>query len=62
MTGNISDVNMEMDGACKMDRQNKKCTCARKSRRRKNNARTDKEDNNKINKSVALQLRRAKTD
>ena len=27
----ISDVDMEKDGACKMDRQNKKCSCARKS-------------------------------
>ena len=29
---------MEKDGACKMDRQNKKCSCARKGGRRKNNA------------------------
>ena len=33
---------MVKDGACKMDRQNKKCSCARKSRRRKNSAGTDK--------------------
>ena len=26
------------DGECKLDRQNKKCSCARKSGRRKNNA------------------------
>ena len=31
------------DRACKMDRQNKKCSCARKSGRRKNIAGTDKE-------------------
>ena len=34
---------MEKDGACKMDRRNKKCSYARKSVRRKNNAGTDKE-------------------
>ena len=39
---------MEKDGACKMDRQNKKCSCARKSGRRKNNAGTDKEEENKL--------------
>ena len=39
---------MEKDGACKMDRQNKKCSCARKSRRRKNNAGTDKEEEKKL--------------
>ena len=39
---------MEKDIACKMDRQNKKCICARKSGRRKNNARTDKEQENKL--------------
>ena len=33
---------MENDGACKMD------SCARKSGRRKNNARTDKEEENKL--------------
>ena len=33
---------MEKDGACKMDRQNKQCSCARKSGRRKNNAGTEK--------------------
>ena len=31
-----------------MDRQNKKCSCARKSGRRKNNAGTDKEEENKL--------------
>ena len=41
-TGVISDVDMEKDRACKMDRQNKKCSCARKSGRRKNNTGTDK--------------------
>ena len=35
---------MEKDGVCKMDRQNKKCSCARKSGRRKNNGGTDKEE------------------
>ena len=39
---------MEKDGACKMDRQNKKCSCAGKSRRRKNNAGTDKEEEKKL--------------
>ena len=29
---------MEKDGACKMDKQNKTCSSARKSGRRKNNA------------------------
>ena len=35
---------MGEDGASKMDRQNKKCSCVRKSGRRKNNAETDKEE------------------
>ena len=35
---------MEKDGARKMDRQNKKRSCARKSGRRKNNAGTDTEE------------------
>ena len=39
---------MEKDGACKIDRQNKKCSCARKSGRRKNNAGTDKEEENNL--------------
>ena len=39
---------MEKDGAYKMDRQNKKCSCARKSGRRKNNAGTDKEEETKL--------------
>ena len=34
---------MEKDGVCKMDKQNKKCNCARESGGRKNNAGTDKE-------------------
>ena len=38
----------EKDGGCKMDRQNKKCSCARKSVRRKNNAGTDKEEEKKL--------------
>ena len=44
----ISDVGMEKDGACEMDRLNKKCSCARKSGRRKNNAGTDKEEEKKF--------------
>ena len=31
-----------------MDRQNKKCSCASKSGRRKNNAETDKEEEKKL--------------
>ena len=38
---------MEKDGAYKMDRQNKKCSCARKSGRRKND-RNDKEEEKKL--------------
>ena len=41
-------MGMEKDGACKMDRQNKKCSCARKSGRRKNNTATDKEEKKKL--------------
>ena len=44
---------MEKDGFCKMDRQNIKCSCARKSGRRKNNAGTDKEEENKLAGSLA---------
>ena len=39
---------MEKDGACTMSRQNKKCSCARKSGGRKNNAGTDKEEEKKL--------------
>ena len=39
---------MVKDAACKMDRQNKTCSCARKSGRRKNNAGTDKEEEKKL--------------
>ena len=39
---------MEKDGASKMERQNKKFICARKSGRRKNNSRTDKDDERKL--------------
>ena len=39
---------MEKGGACKMDRQNKKCSCARKSGRSKDNAGTDKEEEEKL--------------
>ena len=36
-----------------MDRQNKKCSCARKSGKRKNNAGTDKEEEMKFAGSLA---------
>ena len=36
-----------------MDRQNKKCSCVRKSGRRKNNARTDKEGEKKLAGTLA---------
>ena len=36
-----------------MDRQNKKCSCARKSGERKNNAGTDKEEENKLTGPLA---------
>ena len=39
---------MEKDGVCKMDRQNRKCSCARKSGRRKHNAGTDKDKEKKL--------------
>ena len=39
---------MEKEGACKIDRQNKKYSCVRKSGRRKNNAGTDKEEEKKL--------------
>ena len=39
---------MLKNGACKMDTQNKKRSCARKSGRRKNNAGTDKEEEKKL--------------
>ena len=39
---------MEKDGVCKMDRQNKKYSCARMSGRRKNNTGTDKEEEKKL--------------
>ena len=41
-------MDMKEDGACKMDRQNKKCSCARKSGRMKNNAGIDKEEEKKL--------------
>ena len=44
---------MEKVGACKMDRQNKKYSCARKSGRRKNNAGTDKEEEKKLTGPLA---------
>ena len=39
---------MVKDGACKMVRQNRKFSCAGKSGRWVNNARTDKEEENKL--------------
>ena len=39
---------MEKDGEYKMEGQNKKCSCARKSERKKNNAGTDKEEEKKL--------------
>ena len=44
----FKNVNMEKDGACEMDRRNKKCSCANKNGRRKNNAGTDKEEEKKL--------------
>ena len=44
---------MEKDGECKMDTENKKLSCERKSGRRKNNAGTDKEEENKLAWPVA---------
>ena len=44
---------MEKDGACKMDRQNKKCSCVRKSVRWKKNAGSDKEEEKKLAESLA---------
>ena len=39
---------MEKDRACKLDKQNKKCSCAGKSGRRKNNAGTHKVEEKKL--------------
>ena len=44
---------MEKDGACKVDRQNKKCCCARKTGRRKNSAETDREEGKKLTGPLA---------
>ena len=45
---------MKKDGACKMDRENKKkCSCARKSGRRENYTGTDKEEENKLAGTLA---------
>ena len=38
------DMDVEKNGACKMDRHNKKCGCAGKSGGRKNKAGSDKEE------------------
>ena len=47
---------MEKDGAYKMNRQNKKCSCAGKSGRKKNNAGTDKEEENKLAEPLDKEL------
>ena len=39
---------MEKDGAYKIEGRHKKCSCARKSGRRKNNTGTDKEEEEKL--------------
>ena len=44
---------MEKDGACKMDRQNKKCNFAGKSGRWKNNVKPDKEEEKKLAEPLA---------
>ena len=44
---------LEKDGVCKMDRQNKKCSCARKAGRRKNKAGNDKEEEKKLTGPLA---------
>ena len=36
-----------------MDRQNKTCSCARKSGRKRNNARSDKEEENNLTRTLA---------
>ena len=51
---------MEKDGECKMDRQNKKCSCARKSGKRQNNAGTDKEEEKKLAGPLAKKVLPAK--
>ena len=45
-------VRRRMEG-CKMNRQNKKCSCARKSGRRYNNAGTVMEEENKLAGTLA---------
>ena len=44
---------MKKDGAWKMDRQNKECTCARKRQIRKNNAGIDIEEEKKLTGPLA---------
>ena len=44
---------MEKDGACEMDRQNKKCSCSRKSGRIKNKTGIGKEEVKKLAGLVA---------
>ena len=44
---------MEKDGTCKMDRQNKKYSCAGKGGRKMNNAGTDKEEEKKLAGTLA---------
>ena len=46
-------MDMEKDGVCKTDRQNKKCSCGRKSWSRKNNVETHKAEENKLTGPLA---------
>ena len=46
-------MDTEKDGACKMDRQNKKCSWARKSVRRKNNSGNNKDEENNLTGPLA---------
>ena len=55
MIGSIWDVDVEKDGTCKMDRQNKTCSFTAKSGRIKNNAGTDKEEGMKLAGLLAMQ-------
>ena len=50
---------MVKDRAFKIDRQNKKCGCARKSSRRKNNDGIDKEEEKKLARPLAKKVQPA---
>ena len=52
-------MDIEKDGALKMDRKNKKRSCSRKSERRKNNAGNDKEEEKKLAGPLATKELRA---